>query len=76
MKTTLLCLLVSAFLLSCQSDASTNASKEDVWKKKTSEGLSPTANNVDATNAPLDGGLSVLLVAGVAYGVKRHRKKA
>lgn len=35
----------------------------------------PNCNPPQQTPAPIDGGLSVLLVAGAAYGVKRMRRK-
>ncbi|HZH66190.1 MAG TPA: hypothetical protein VEY10_14935 [Flavisolibacter sp.] len=34
-----------------------------------------TVGNNTPSDAPIDGGLSVLLVAGVAYGVRRFRNK-
>ena len=74
MKTTVLCLLMSAVFASCQSAGSLDSAKENIWKKNTSEGLNPTASRADATNAPLDGGLSVLLIAGAAFGAKRMYK--
>ncbi len=32
-------------------------------------------NNSGTTDAPIDGGLTILLVAGAAYGVRRFRNK-
>jgi hypothetical protein len=32
-------------------------------------------NNSGTSDAPIDGGLSILLVAGAAYGVRRFRNK-
>jgi hypothetical protein len=79
MKTLFLCLFASAFLFSCQEEASVNDAKENIWKKKTEGqgGLSPVTrdNADDATNAPIDGGLGILLVTGVAYGAKRMMKQ-
>ena len=72
MKTTILCLFLSAFLFSCQEEAGLNKAKEDIWKKNSDgqTGLS-TNRDADATDAPIDGGLGILLVTGVAYGAKR-----
>ena len=77
MKTLFLCLLASAFLFSCQEEASVNDAKENIWKKKTEGqgGLSAVTRDDDATNAPIDGGLGILLVTGVAYGAKRMMKQ-
>ena len=75
MKTTILCLFLSTFLFSCQEEANVNNAKENIWKKNTDGqgGLSAVTrdNADDATNAPIDGGLGILLVTGVAYGAKR-----
>ena len=81
MKTTIFCLLLTAFLVSCQSEGSIDSAKENIWKRNTSGGLNANADNnnnnpATPTDAPIDGGLSVLLIAGVAYGAKRmHRQK-
>ena len=76
MKTVALCLLMSAFLFSCQEESSLDSAKENIWKKNTDKRLgSADANSQNAdgdpTNAPIDGGLGILLVTGVAYGAKR-----
>jgi len=77
MKTLTLTLVISLFLVSCQEEANPNAAQEDIWKKRTTADPNIVrANADDATNAPIDGGLSVLLVAGGLYGAKRiYRKK-
>ena len=76
MKTIALCLVMCAFLFSCQEEASLDSAKENIWKKNSDNrqgGLEANNqnNDGDATNAPIDGGLSILLVAGVGYGAKR-----
>jgi len=72
MKTIAFCLLASAFFVSCQEEANPNAAQEDIWKKRTTADPNIVrANADDATNAPIDGGLGILLVTGVAYGAKR-----
>ena len=35
----------------------------------------PTPQNPDPTDIPLDGGVSLLLAAGAAYGLKRLRQR-
>ncbi|RYZ30663.1 MAG: hypothetical protein EOO10_02060 [Chitinophagaceae bacterium] len=72
MKTIALCLLVSAFLVSCQEEASVDSAKENIWKKRTTADTNIARADADnTTNAPIDGGLGILLVTGVAYGAKR-----
>lgn len=72
MKTITPAIVLSIFLLSCQGEASQNEAQETIWKKKTTGDLDVARNNADdATDAPIDGGLSVLLVAGGLYGAKR-----
>jgi hypothetical protein len=72
MKTIALCLLMTTILVSCQEEASIDSAKENIWKKNTDSRLGTNTNqNNDATDAPIDGGLGILLVTGVAYGAKR-----
>lgn len=79
MKTLFLCLFASVLLFSCQEEASINNAKENIWKKNSRDQGAPGAvnrdNDDDATNAPIDGGLGILLVTGVAYGAKRMMKQ-
>ncbi|RYD70781.1 MAG: hypothetical protein EOP53_24785 [Sphingobacteriales bacterium] len=75
MKTLTLTLVISLFLVSCQEEANPNAAQENIWKKRTTADTNITrADADDATNAPIDGGLSVLLIAGGLYGAKRLYK--
>ena len=80
MKTLTTTIVLSLFLLSCQQEASQNEAQENIWKKKTTPDTNITrADADDATNAPIDGGLSVLLITGALYGAKRmyrNRKPA
>jgi hypothetical protein len=44
-------------------------------KKRTTNDINiPRADATDATDAPIDGGLSVLLATGALYGAKRMYK--
>jgi hypothetical protein len=78
MKAIILSLLTTVFLFSCQEEVSPN-SPENIWKRHNNGngsgdlGSGDDANNT--TDAPIDGGLGFLLVAGAAYGVKRIREQ-
>ena len=41
----------------------------------TTGGPTPTTPTTDPTEVPLDGGASLLLVSGVAYGLRRLRRQ-
>ena len=76
MKTLVIACVLSVLTFSCQDEANQNENQEMAWKKKTK--IDPDFSTVDAdkaTDAPIDGGLGVLLVGGVAYGVRRFYKK-
>ena len=79
MKTFVLCLSLSAFLFSCQEEASIDTAKENIWKKNTDSRQNTldrnNQNEDDPTNAPIDGGVGILLVTGLAYGAKRFMKQ-
>jgi len=77
MKTITPAIILSIFLFSCQGEANQNEAKENIWKKKTT--VDPSIPRVDAdspADAPIDGGVSVLLIGGALYGAKRIYKKA
>ena len=78
MKTIYLTLMMTV-LFSCQDDLSPNDPRNrfpnrnyDVGADNGGSGATDDGSGT-TTNAPIDGGLSVLLVAGVAYGAKRYR---
>ena len=80
MKTSTFCLLIAALLLtSCQNEA-TGSNQEEIWKKKTTvDKNGPVASNDPddpnkTTDAPIDGGLSILLLGGAAYGARKVYK--
>jgi hypothetical protein len=74
MKKITVSLCISALLFSCdQNEDGKIGVRPPVVKPPRSEiGVSTDGSNTDA---PIDGGLSVLLVAGAAYGVRRFRNK-
>lgn len=76
MKTAFLALL-AIVLFSCQEDISVNDPRHPVNVRNNSgTGGIETNDPTDpdgTTHAPIDGGLSVLLIAGAAYGAKRYR---
>jgi hypothetical protein len=76
MKTILLALLVTV-LFSCQEDFSPNDPRHPVNIRNNNGTGGIETNNADdadgTTNAPIDGGLTVLLIAGAVYGAKRYR---
>jgi len=75
MKTQIVFIAFSLFLSSCQQEASQNEASENIWKKRTTNDTNiARADGSDATNAPIDGGLSVLLLTGALYGGKRLYK--
>jgi hypothetical protein len=78
MKTIILSLLLTVSLFSCQESVSPN-DPENIWRRHNSGGGSLDTNadrdsdSDNTTDAPIDGGLSILLIAGAAYGAKRVR---
>lgn len=75
--------LVASFVLatlfaSCDPNADKqvgNSRQLTVTNSSSSSGTIGTGSSgAGTTDAPLDGGLSVLLLAGAAYGVKRVRR--
>ena len=80
MKTITLCLLMAAFILTSCQDGSTGANQEEIWKKKTTVDKNGPVASSDpddpnkTTDAPIDGGLSILLLGGAAYGARRVYK--
>lgn len=84
MRTPLLCLLTALALAACDPNADSRVGNQERFKKPPtvnnpgSGGGSGFSNNSGAgstTDAPLDGGLSLLLLAGSAYGVRRFAGK-
>lgn len=81
MKTFFLCFTAALILSSCDPNAdkqvgnprSTTTSSTGGGSVGTGGGAGTDSNS--PTDAPLDGGLGVLLVAGAAYGVNRMRKQ-
>ncbi len=84
MKKIIVSLSVCAFLFSCDPNSDKkvgNAPPIIVRGSGTggggaTGGGSGTTGNGSSTDAPIDGGLSMLLIAGAAYGVKRFRNKS
>lgn len=80
MKTLLVALMITTFLFSCDA---TEESYDPFQNKPQNPGGGSGSGgggyNYDqngdprTTDAPIDGGLSILLVAGAAYGVKKYR---
>ena len=77
MKTIIANLVIAIFLFSCNSaegSYSSIPSKPPVYSSGGSGGSgSGASTDPNQTDVPIDGGLSILLVAGAAYGVKRFR---
>jgi hypothetical protein len=78
MKAISLSLLMAAFLCSCQNEASTDDSSLNLSGRNPRKALdinvnTDTNNAQNQTDAPIDGGLALIAVAGVAYGAKKFR---
>jgi hypothetical protein len=72
MKTLTPIIVLTFFLISCQGETSQNEAQENIWKKKTTVDTNIARADADGTtDAPIDGGLSVLLITGALYGAKR-----
>lgn len=80
-KTIIASLFIAIFLFSCDSNQDSNvASIPKRISTPPRGGIGSTETNDatkdgNTTDVPLDGGLSILLVAGAAYGVRRFRNK-
>ena len=85
MKTLVLSLFITAFLFSCDPNSDKRVGDADRFRANsagagtgsggaTGSGTTGSTGSSNApTDAPLDGGLGVLLIAGTAYGIKRFR---
>jgi hypothetical protein len=73
MKKITVSLCISAFLFSCDQNENSTVGVRPPVVKPPRENISVSTDGT--TDAPLDGGLSILLVAGAAYGVRRFRNK-
>lgn len=72
MKTTIFSFLLSIVLFSCDEELSQDdAMRRRLAERESSNSDNPGVGNGNSTDAPIDGGLSILLVAGAAYGAKR-----
>jgi len=69
MKRAILCAALCVAALSLPQKAS--AGWLDDWLNWLNNGGN-TSGNTGGTNVPLDGGLSLLAIAGVGYGVKKY----
>ncbi|HUC81599.1 MAG TPA: hypothetical protein VMR70_11825 [Flavisolibacter sp.] len=69
------------FLVSCQEGATEKSAngipKSNPYASNASNPITSTdaSQTNNTTDAPIDGGLSILLVAGAAYGTRRALKK-
>lgn len=86
MRTLLLCLMTTVLMTSCDPNADSRIGDPDRFRNANNNGSGSggggngagLGNNTGAgstTDAPLDGGLSLLLLAGSAYGIKRFAGK-
>ena len=77
-KTLLTGLVIAALFSSCDPNADKQVGNANrLQNTTTSNGggsVGNTGSGTNATDAPLDGGLSILLLAGSAYGVRRVRR--
>jgi len=83
MKTLLPCLLVAILLFSCDPNADKQIGRNNQFRNTNpnsggGSGIgsgSVGSGNSSTADAPFDGGLSLLLVGGAAYGLKRVRSR-
>jgi hypothetical protein len=74
MKTSVLCLLLGMVLISCEDEHSQTDAIRRRLAQKEYDNNNPVPGQGTSTDAPIDGGLSILLVAGAAYGARRIHK--
>ena len=82
MKTSLPIILMAIVLFSCDPNADKQIGRNNrlnnVGQNNGGSGLgsaSVGSSNSTTADAPFDGGLSILLVGGAAYGLKRMRSR-
>ena len=76
MKALIVSLLFPVLLKSCEGIPDQTGRPPDAPPTTTGSGSGSGAGGAGAagsTSAPIDGGLSILLIAGAAYGAKRYR---
>lgn len=73
--------MLTLLLISCQDEGAVDSRGNRIPKTNPQAnngnytGSTDGTQNNSTTNAPIDGGLSVLLLAGAAYGTRRVMKK-
>lgn len=77
MKKIIVSLFVSTVLFACDpnEDSKVGTAPRLVLTPSSGSDGGIGANAGNSTDAPIDGGISILLIAGAAYGVKRFRNK-
>jgi hypothetical protein len=73
MKALIVSLLFPVLLKSCEGIPDQTGTPPPTIVTNTGSGSDTGNNTSGTTDVPIDGGLSILLVAGAAYGVKRYR---